>query len=114
MTDNEDMLLFGPDSEGEEPTDLPEAKVVVFAKTPLEAASTCEKCGGPTRIVSNYEGRRAWCNKCGHNWGISLAAVSLVPGGLETRGLSKRTLVEPDWNLAYEDLDEIDGEDRKK
>jgi hypothetical protein len=109
MSKEPDILLFGP--EEDDPEDLPKVKAKKKVSGPVDAARTCEKCKGTsTRIVSNYEGRRAWCNGCGHNWGISMALATVIPDGLEGRGISKRTLVEPDWNLAFEDLDEIDGD----
>ena len=113
MSKTPDILLFNEEDE-DDPEDLPPATAKSKDVSALDASRICEKCKGTSiRIVSNYEGRRAWCNECGHNWGISLATSQLIPDGLMGRGLNKRTIVEPDWNLAFEDLDELDDERKK-
>ena len=86
--------------------DLPELPTIEVQprQRALDTARKCDKCGKEGRVVSNRNGVRAYC-VCGFNWGISLMALqpSLpLTGG---RGISKETLVEPDWSLADEDLD---------
>jgi hypothetical protein len=103
-------IIFG--AEDPVPEDLPEVKDAPKAKSVLQASRVCEKCGGISiRINSTQEERRAWCNGCGHNWAISMATSAFVPDGMLERGLHKRTLVEPDWSLAFEDLDGAVEED---
>lgn len=88
--------------------DLPELPTshVKKRKKALDAARTCEKCKGTeVRIVSNRMGVRAWC-VCGNNWGVSMAVLRPDLQVMGQRGLSKQVAVEPDWNLAYEDLGE--------
>lgn len=97
-------------------TDAPERLPAVKAKRkrpdPVALSRKCDKCSGESvRVQSNFQERRAWCNNCGHNWAISMATSMVVRPEVFDRGLSKQTLVEPDWNLAYEDLDEWPDED---
>lgn len=94
------------------PDDLPAPVGSTAGLKPIEAveaARTCEKCGSKNvRIFSNYNGRQAKCTECKHWWSIAMVpAAAIVRGDLNVRGLSKRTVIEPDWNLAYEDLDDV-------
>ena len=95
-------IFFGQDAEA--PKDLPEVKPAA-KKSVLDAARICPKCGSnEIRINSSLQDRRAFCG-CGYNWAISMPAVAIMPDRLMERGLRKETLVEPDWETAYEDLD---------
>lgn len=93
------------------PEDLPEVTAKRAPADAVKASRICEKCSSTSvRINSTHEGRRAWCNQCGHNWGISMATSMHVRDGILSRGITKRTLVEPDWNLAFEDIGEWDDQ----
>lgn len=65
----------------------------------------CKLCGKEGRIVSNSVGVNVWC-QCGNRWPIS--STSMSPPFPETlpRGLSKQVLVEPNWDLAFQDVGE--------
>ena len=87
--------------------DLPELPTVEVQprSRALDTARKCDKCGKEGRVVSNRDGVRVYCT-CGYNWGISLSALRPnLPVGQSSRGISKETLVEPDWTLADEDLE---------
>ena len=102
MTKKE-TLLFG-DEEESAPDDLPEIEQVIKSKGPVDTARVCEKCQSTNiRINNTSVERRAFCGGCGHSWAISMATATMLPDGLFERGLHKRTLVEPDWDLAFED-----------
>lgn len=99
--------------EEEDPTpeDLPEAKHKPVEGAPanaMAAARKCGKCGSTSiRIVSNYAGHRAICNECKDFWSLSMQAPVVVSGSIYDRGLSRRTIASPNFDLAFEDLDEI-------
>lgn len=104
MSDKKSALSFGDKEEA--PDDLPSAPQKEKQATARDASRTCEKCGSTeVRINNAYDGSRAHC-VCGHSWSLSMFAVPYTPDGLMSRGITKRTLVEPDWELAYEDLDD--------
>lgn len=68
-----------------------------------DASRVCEKCASESvRIASGFDDVRAYCRECGHSWAISLAALTTVPMATMERGFRRETLVEPDWNIAYE------------
>lgn len=95
---------FADDHGIEDLPELPSVEVKPRQRA-LDTARKCDKCGNEDpRIVSNRDGVRAYC-VCGFNWGISLSAVSPNLPLNSGRGISKQTLVEPDWTLADEDLD---------
>jgi hypothetical protein len=72
----------------------------------------CEKCGNDnTRVVSNHLGVSIHCT-CGHKWARSATAVAPPLPNVPARGFQKVTLVEPDWNKAYEPIGE--GEDNEQ
>jgi hypothetical protein len=76
-------------------------------ESPVDKARFCAACGAEARIVSNRLGRTAFCGPCGTSWPIS---GPVVPPHAEAaylpRGLSKQTLLEPDYSMAYEDDEE--------
>ncbi len=90
------------------PGGLPEADptATVEGKPAIETSRTCSDCktNKHVRIVSNQNGVRAWCRKCKNNWGISSNPMAPPQTLIPPRGLSKQTLVEPDWNMANEDI----------
>jgi hypothetical protein len=69
----------------------------------------CKKCREEGRgevegrVVSNSLGVNVYC-RCGYQWPISSAALAPAMPDTMPRGLRKETWVEPDWNLAFEDL----------
>jgi hypothetical protein len=87
----------------DEPLGLPEIPVAE-KETPLDDRY-CTQCGNEARIVSNRLGRTAYCGPCKIHWGISASVQSEVPMA-EGRGLSKQIRVEPDWSLAFEEIDD--------
>ena len=73
----------------------------------VRRASFCPRCGGEGRIVSNRLGVNAHCGPCGIHWPITNSPLQPDSPVTLPRELGKRTLVEPDWNLAYDtDVDE--------
>lgn len=97
--------------EAEELTDLPDlpSENPVQKVRGIDKSRICEKCGKTekegVRVVSKIGmGVRAYC-LCGHSWGIALSSPNPPIPVTTGRGLSKETLVEPDWNLAFENLD---------
>jgi hypothetical protein len=96
-----------PPKRDEGPEGLPEELPVVEAearKTALDTARFCPTCKQEARINSNHLGVRAYCNNCRTDWPISGPAILDLPASLP-RGLSKQTLVEPDIQLAFEDVE---------
>ena len=65
-------------------------------------ARRCEKCGKHGRVISNYTGVSVHCT-CGYSWPISSAPLSPSVPMMPSRGFSKHTLIEPDWNAAYDE-----------
>lgn len=70
-----------------------------------ERVRTCDKCGKKAfRLSSNRHGVMAYCS-CGYRWAIAAqplgGSLPLAP----PRGLSKQTLIEPDWDKAFVDLE---------
>jgi hypothetical protein len=64
----------------------------------------CHKCGSALRIVSNYLGVNAHCAKCKEVFPVASTAKRVEPVLSLPRGLRKRTMVEPDWGKAFEDI----------
>lgn len=83
------------------PPPLPPPVVKGSEESALDASRVCPKCGGETRIASNHLGVRAHCGKCKNSWAVSGPRDAAIPQ-IPERGLSKRTLVEPDWDRAFE------------
>jgi hypothetical protein len=70
-----------------------------------ERVRICDKCGKKAyRVSSGSSGVAAYC-ACGHWWAISSNAVGGTLPMTPARGLSKETLVEPDWDKAFEDME---------
>jgi hypothetical protein len=68
----------------------------------IEKFRACPDCNQETRIVSNFSGVTAYCGPCKKSWPISsMPRASILPVALP-RGLSKQTLVEPDWSRAQD------------
>lgn len=64
----------------------------------------CDRCGSKElRIGHGMQGIRAYCISCKNEWGIAATTGSRSIPTYGGRGMSKQTLVEPDWGLAYED-----------
>lgn len=81
-----------------EPEDAPEHPI-----QKVGAGTVCQKCGNPGRVVSNSNGVNVFCGPCKIHWPISSAPLAPTMPPIEGRGLKKRTLVDPDWNRAFED-----------
>ena len=93
----------------EEPEDLPEDK----PPTQAQAADVlippvtriCPQCKQEaSRIVSDMSGRVAYCGPCQINWPIGPPLATIAPPTMG-RGLSKQTTMQPDWDLAFQNLD---------
>jgi len=70
-----------------------------------EQAKICDKCGKKAyRVSSGAGGVAAYCT-CGHWWAISSRPVGGTLPVTPPRGLSKQTLVEPDWDKAFENME---------
>jgi len=94
------------------PTHLPRPGAQA-AGSPAQLAAKnvriCKSCGKEGRVVSNSVGVNVWC-QCGNRWPISSSPVAPPMVEQLPRGLSKQTLVEPDWELAYRETgDTPDG-----
>lgn len=85
------------------PDDLPEAECEAKL-TALDASRNCMKCGQEARIVSNHLGVRAYCGPCKIDWPVSGPLATPMPLSLP-RGITKQTMIPPDTQLAYEDLE---------
>lgn len=73
----------------------------------VDAARNCPKCKKPGRVVSNRLGVNVHCGPCKIHWPITNAPLRPETPSALPRGFSKRTMVEPDWNIAYDtDVDE--------
>lgn len=87
------------------PTGLPAVK-----EKKQEAAASrvthCPKCNYKLRVVSNYLGVIAHCDPCKDFFPIASTPRRAEPVMNLPRGLHKRTLVEPDWEKAFEDIGE--------
>jgi hypothetical protein len=88
------------------PDDLPEVKEKASGN-PIDLGRTCPTCKGEARVVSNRNGVRAYCGPCKQDWAISGPRDKVMPHTLP-RGISKQTLVQPDWEMAYEFTDDDD------
>jgi len=105
----------------QKPTGLPKPKtgpesLPEIPTTPLEAVSKldanvdkarlCPKCGREGRVVSNRLGVNVHCGPCKIHWPITNSPLRPETPSAVPRGFSKHTLVEPDWNMAFDELPE--------
>lgn len=99
--------MMDSDDDDDVPSGLPEPEKQKN-ENPLDKARFCPKCGKEGRIVSNYLGVNVYCNPCKNVWAISapLNPVTISPANIP-RGLSKITLVEPDYNMADDVPNEV-------
>jgi hypothetical protein len=73
----------------------------------------CPKCGNSLRVVSNYLGVHAHCDNCKDFFPVASTARRVEPTLNLPRGLRRRTLVEPDWGKAFEEIgDSSDDKNR--
>jgi len=88
----------------EKPQHFPagETAPVRFKETVIEGARRCTKCGKLGRVISGNYGISVKC-VCGYQWPISSTPLNAPVPMMPDRGFRKHTLVEPDWNKAYED-----------
>jgi hypothetical protein len=99
-----------------EPTGLPPVDGAAFGeqKTALEKSRVCPDCGKETRIFSNHTGVKATCNTCKKTWSISMMPMNPPVPHSPPRGLHKQTLVQPDWDKAYDEIGESSDEDVRR
>ena len=69
----------------------------------LDRSRMCPDCGQEVRLVSNNDGLRAFCGPCRKNWPISSTPMAVMIMPTMPRGLSKQTLIEPEWDRAMDD-----------
>ena len=83
-----------------DPTETPD-EVPTFRQ---EKARICDKCGNKEpRIVSNSLGVSAHC-PCGNKWAFTTRPMAPAIPMAPARGIGKQTLVEPNWDMAFENL----------
>lgn len=87
--------------------DLPSVRITPKAKG-IDTARICPTCKQEARVVANNLGVRAYCGPCKTDWPITLTPMGPSLPLSMGRGMSKQTLVEPDWSLAWADLDDDD------
>ena len=77
-------------------------------RTAIEKARTCPHCKSAknVRIVSNQHGVNAICGPCKRHWPISAAPLAPQMPEALPRGLHKQTIVEPQWEKAYDEIEE--------
>ena len=92
-----------------EPTGLPgvQAEDLTAAR---EARIKCPQCGQKGRTVSNSGGVNVYCNACKIHWPISGMPVAKHVPLTAPRGLSKETIVEPDWSMADAQIGDVSNE----
>lgn len=89
------------------PATDPTEEEVETAAIRAEQTRICDKCGNRAqRVSSNNTGVTAYC-ECGHWWAIASRPIGGALPITPVRGLSKETLVEPDWNKAFEDTEGV-------
>lgn len=86
-----------------EPKGLPPVKEE-GAPSAVRQMTHCSKCGHELRIVSNYLGVRAHCDSCKEHFPVASTPRRVEPALNLPRGLHKRTLAEPDWGKAFEEI----------
>ena len=85
--------------------ELPEAVELAGSEMPvLEKGRFCPACKKEARIVSNSSGVSGHCVGCRTSWPLSSAALRPPMPIATPRGLRKETRVEPDWNMAFDDI----------
>jgi len=77
-------------------------------RSAIDAARICPHCksGKGVRIVSNSYGVHAHCGPCKRHWPISSAPLAPELPPEPPRGLHKETLVEPNWDKAFDEIEE--------
>jgi hypothetical protein len=96
---------------GDAPKGLPgEADHAVELQAAREAMITCPDCGQKGRTVTNSGGVNVFCNQCKKHWPISSTPRARELPVALPRGLSKQTLVEPDWSLAEGEVGDVTNE----
>ena len=89
----------------EELPELPDVQTGGSGELPvLEKGRICPTCQGKARIVSNHRGLSGHCFKCKNSWPLASSALQPVSPVAPERGLSRQTVVEPDWNIAFEEI----------
>lgn len=93
------------------PTGLPgQGDKALETQSAREAMMRCDECGELGRTVINDSGVNVFCNKCKKHWPISSMSLAQKLPVAAPRGLSKQTLVEPDWSLAEGEIGDVTNE----
>lgn len=109
--EDDDVLLREDEAEDDgAPKDLPEAQ-----ETPQDyegqlipdAGRICPKChsGDNVRFTSSIDGRQAYCGPCKFDWPLGPPVATIAMPIMGRNATGKQTLQQPDWNLAFEDID---------
>ena len=98
---------------GNTPRGLPgeSDKAAVRVQATRESMVHCRACGQKGRTVSNSGGVNVYCNTCKTHWPISSAPLAKEVPLSQPRGLSKVTLVEPDWGIATETIGDVTNDE---
>jgi hypothetical protein len=81
---------------------LPDVPETQEKENPINKGRRCPQCKKEARVVSNRSGVQAYCGPCKIDWPISSAARGAEVPLSAPRGLRKETIVEPDWDKAYD------------
>jgi len=68
----------------------------------VSKARICQKCGKEGRVISNNHGVFVKCYPCNVFWPVSSSVLGGHDAVALPRGLKKETLVEPNWDKAYD------------
>jgi len=77
--------------------------------TNIRNARICPGCGREGRAVSNRLGVNVHCGPCKRHWPITNSALRPETSEALPRGFSKQTRVEPNWSIAFDDIQSPDG-----
>lgn len=75
----------------------------------LQKARLCPGCGKEGRVVSNRLGVNVYCGPCKRHWPVTNGPLRPETPVSVPRGFRKQTLVEPNWDLAFDDIQGPDG-----
>ncbi len=97
------------------PQGLPPIPEGVAAGRAIDKLRRCPTCSSELRIVSNYLGVNGHCGPCKRHWPIAMTQMSPVVPQTPVRGLHKQTQVEPNWDIAFDEIgDDTDEQVRER
>ena len=83
-------------------------------RSAVDNARICGRCGEEGRVVSGYLGTQVYCGPCKIDWPISSTPAASAMPLAPPRGLNKVTLVEPNYDTAFEEIGECTDEDVRR